>query len=503
MNRILKPVILGLLALIGTLLGREFGETRQVRLKSENFQKKPTPQTALSPVDSKPEEDEAMVHANTVLFEFNPLPGQPGIFDAIEQLNLDQVRAFHARIKGLPDSERDYRRNILETAANRWVRLDPAHGAEYARKFSPGADVHDRTGLLKAWASHSPEEALIEADKYPGSAKALALRRTALTTLAMRDPVNTLARLDSVADEKERTELIQQCLKTWGATDNAQVAKWIIAHPDRFAIGTDGNEAVSEGIRIIAQHNMLLAIDTAQKLAEPLSKAALSTAIFEWGWQDAAAALDWCSTNGVGIAEQQNLVSTGMYRAPEKIVAKLTSLSAGRDRDALVSGALAGAKPENSDRLFVLLSQDAQIASVQVYLRSLVSRKTGAGWKFATSQPEGRLREYALYYLLAENALPPDIENTLQSLPLGKSRDAAFSGMIMKRSETNTQEAVEKLTAIGDPKAREQIAARVFRRWQRDDQKAAQDWLTQTPHISSETKQKLTAPASAAERPNN
>ena len=501
MRRFLQSAILALLVLIGMLLGRELAGARQTPPTPLAAQEKLATPPGAPNTDSTQEEDEALIHANTVMSEFSAFPAHPGVFDAFERLSLPQVRALHARIKLRPRS--DYRRSLLDALAHRWARLDPAHAADYARKFSTGAQVHDMTGLLAAWAHLSPEDALLEADKNPGSAKAVTLRKEALTSLAARAPTNALARLDAVVDENERTALLQRCLQTWASTDSAQAAQWIVAHPDRFTVGTDGNEAISEGIRSIAKYNMPLAIETARKLAEPLSKAALSTAIAEWGWQDPVAALDWCRANGIGADEQQDVVGTAMSRAPEKMVEKLAALDPGEDRDALATVALRSANPDQADNLFPLLSAKAQLASVPAYLISLASKKTGAGWKFATSQPEGELRERALdYSLLRLNDPPANIDERLQALPAGRSRDAAYAGLIEQKFATNAEAAAAKISAIADLKTREQIATRVFSRWQRQDREAATRWLSQTPHISTETKQKL-VPAGSNSIPRN
>ena len=79
----------------------------------------------------------------------------------------------------------------------------------------------------------------------------------------------------------------------------------------------------------------------------------------------------------------------------------------------------------------------------------------------------------------------------LERLPAGATRDAAVSAFTQSAINTDPEGAAVWASTIANENVRNTDLERIARQWLRTDKTAAQNWINQSPAISTEMKQRL------------
>jgi hypothetical protein len=411
-------------------------------------------------------------------------------YRAVQRLTLEQVRELHRRVRAVPDNE-----NFLETVADRWVQLDPAHCENYVRRFSTGAGISDGTGFITAWARRNPESAIEEALKSGASSKADLLLKGAFEVLAAKDPESAISRLGLIVDEMQRAKVLESCLTTWVHRNAIAATKWMQAHPETYGVGTDGNEVIAKFARNVAVRDVPTALEFSRSLSEPLRNQALMCVANEWAVEDPVAALNWCRENGLPLTRWAtssigSVLGRAIVRAPEKTVKWIETLPEGAERTNLAGHALRSAKATFAPSLFALIPEKDQPNYVAPFMLSLNNKNVGAAREWASSLPEGKLRIAAMENLIS-NYHSKDPVSLIDGFAAGYSRDAAYAAYIRKSSRQSDAPDVQQLSKIADENLRQRAACDAFNTWRRTDRAAALKWMEETPHIPTEWKARL------------
>jgi len=442
-----------------------------------------------------PSERAALTEAYEVLTRPDQFDDYSTFYGAVEKLTLEQIRELHRRVMAIPVSR------LLEVVADRWVRLDPAHAAEFVRNFPDGLNVVDRTGLIAAWARHFPEEAIEKAVSLGKSSKSALLLDGAFTALVAKDPESAASKLGLIADEKQRVAVFDSCMATWARQDPVAATRWLQSHPESYGVGANGNEIVARFAREVAVRDLTTALEFSRNLADPLRQQAQLAVATEWAIGDPATALAWCLENQLPITELAtskigSVLGHAMTRGPEKTAGWIESLPPGDERSEIAGYALRFAKAALAPKLFALVPEDQQPAYAGYYMRSLNNKKVGAALQWATSLPEGNLRVAALEDLITDFRFSNPVE-IIDAFAAGPSRDAAYAAHIRKSVGSSPAGALDQLSKISNLELRREMAVEGFREWKKVNPAAAAKWLEETPHIAAEMKARLTQPRRA------
>ena len=438
-------------------------------------------------------QEEAMSRALAALLDAGGYNRSADFFAATRTLNLARIRDLHTRAMQMSSAG-----VLVDIAAERLVELDPAAALAYVRSVGDGQTLSDPAYLVAWWAWRTPEAAIEEGMKNPLSGKGRQLLKFAFRGLAENDPAGAASRLSLISDPKSRGEVLEACLTSWARRDPVQAAKWVQAHPESYATGSEGNDAIAKFAGTLAMRDPALARDFAQTLEEPLRGQALRHATQEWAMQEPKVALAWCMEHGVSVDLREDIpgtqfarsiLSSAMGRAPGATLDWLESIPA-ETRAKLAPEALMTASADLAAKIFAFIAEEDQPEYAYRLMLTLNRRRAGDAMKWAAKLPEGPVRVAALSDLMGRYVFDDPVKE-IEKFAAGRSRDAAYVSHVERAARSGTAPDVSLLPKIADPEMRAEAAGAIYRAWRRTEPDAADRWLSTTPHLPAEAKRRL------------
>jgi hypothetical protein len=363
------------------------------------------------------------------------------LLDFYSGLSPEQFEAEAVKLQDLPMAERLMASFLL---FGKWAETDPTAAMAYAGKMGMQGNFM-RPTILQSWASSDPQ----------GAAEYYANNPREFSMMGMmgggRGPMGGGSGASVIAGE-------------WAKQDPTAAMAWA-----NSLTGNDKNSAMSGVIGTVASSDPAKAWSmVAQMDAESQSRAYRDIAE-KWAAKDfAEAERQIASLPADQQAAAMSAALEGLAKKdPQQAVLKLASIPAGESRD------------------------DATRTAVDYWSRT--NAKEAAAWVAASadeSAQAGAMRE------LMPNYVAQDPQGALafaNSLPAGEARDSALSSYLFSNREMPAAQRVQLAQGIGDETSRSRTMTAAAAAWQREDPKAANEFIQSSDAFSEEAKTRAAA----------
>lgn len=335
-------------------------------------------------------------------------PGQTArlqsLLDYYAGLDPDQFELEAEKIDDLPFSERMIASYLL---FSRWAEIDPEAALAYANTMGRGGFMV-RPTILQSWASTDPRGAARYYEDNPREFMMMGGFRG-------RDGGGNAA---------------GQIAAEWAKQNPQEALEWA-----QGLEGRDADAAVGSIFRQLAGEDPARAAQLAAGLTDEQREGAYRSIAREWGGKDFAATEAWLNTLPAG------------------------------ERDAAMAEAVRGLAGDDPQRaageLGKITNEEVRLEAIRSVAANLTRADAGAAYEFATSQPEGQLR------------------------------DAAVSTYVFSNRDGDVATNLQLAESIGDDGSRQRAVASTAMRWMQDDRDAALEYIETTGALAEETKERI------------
>ena len=423
-------------------------------------------------LQSNADKDTSIGSVLTMAFE--PSSSAPvGLFDAVERLDLNQVREALSRAVKITGGY-----NVAEALAARLVRLDPTVGASAFAKAGDGAAIPGELGTIRAWARQAPDAAWMAAKASSGSGKAKIVFEEVIRTLAKRDPDEALSRLNSLEDTARRDSLRATCLRTWADSAPSAAMNWILANIAEIPIGTSGSDTIKSVIERLAGRDPKQAVLLITQLPPAQASESMSSLLSGWASVNLKEALNYAEEKGLVSANNpatRLMLFTGSLRHPNQLAEWLSTKPAGPQRDELILQILSPNLPSAVKALYSLLGDHSKPYAVGRYMTATFGGAPDKAREFAMAQP-APLRTTALR-AYGREFTSSKILTEIEQSPDGELRDSLRWGYVEGLAKTKPEDAANELLKLPPGFSRREAASTLMGHWRQINLKAAEAWL--------------------------
>ncbi len=347
----------------------------------------------------------------------------------------DPAKAL-AQAQALPESME--RHDALEGIADEVAANDPALAASIYRGIHSTYYIDANHRVYSRWADldlAGATEALLQPQNFAREARREEAVNGVVDHLMEGDPHAVVAWMEGLPEGPVRQEAFRRLADRWGQIDPPSTLAWLEKTPDSM----ERLSVIANLTRQWADQDPRGAIAYATTLPDESAQKGLllTQSLNVWASADASSAWDWAQAQPDSVRREGNLrqiISTWAEADPAAAASHLSALSR--------------KQPNGTTRLSeVIFDPDqggigfpnpyAQVASKWAQ----VDQAPAAAW--------------------------------IGRLPAGKDRDRAAEAFSNATLATNPQQALQMATIIGDPAARQDITARLFRQWMKLNRSAA------------------------------
>lgn len=313
------------------------------------------------------------------------------------------------------------RRQAMNAVLGEMTTTDP-YGAATAALNLKGFSRLDAVATVSArWAQLDLSGALMWASSLPGTPEKNRALRGLAYQWAREDPLAAAAFAETQPLGKHRNDLISAITSTWSAHDGAAALEWINTLPP----GTARKSALTKAIDNVANHDPATAAKWLAALPDESARSGLYDDIARtWARSNPAAAIAWVKT----------LPSSGQSKASRDIVRNI-----GAD-NAHMAAEFIASLPEKAG--YDLVDDVANL------------------WSAAD---------------------PVAARVWAESLPVGKSRDRAFSSIISTMTAVDPEAAAAMALGLPEGSHKNGVITSLTTRWAAYDSEAALSWIETLP----------------------
>jgi hypothetical protein len=361
------------------------------------------------------------------------------LMDFYADLSPDQLEEEARKLENLPMNERIMASFLL---FGRWAEVDASSAMAFSNSMGFGG-AFVRPTILQSWASVDPANA---AKYYAQNPREFAMMGM-MGGGGGRGQMGGQGGASIIASE-------------WARQDPTAALAWA------NSLTTEKSQAMSAVVGEVAKTDPVKAAGMLQTMEGTDKSSAYRTVAEQYGASNFSEAQSWIRTLP---ADQQDaaLASAigGLSRNDPQAAAKQVALmSDGEAKDGAISdvvGPLARLNPQAAADFLKQGSEDAQQNSMRELMPSWVAKDPSSALSYATSLPDGDVRDSALQsYVFANNsAAPADLVQSAESITNERYRSRAI-GMTVNR-------------------------------WMREDAPAAKAYVEQTTAIPEDSKQRI------------
>jgi hypothetical protein len=485
-------------------------------------------------------------HLLSALRESDLLKRRAETYQALREITLADLPGLMEVAEKLPPR---FRRLLVIALLERWFELDVTSARDWVVSHSPDEE------MLVAWAHHDPASALADACsgkrvKWKVNAISAAVGELAgpnpwdqiamlrqlppgevrdlaswirIAMWSEKDPAAAYAFANSLEPGRLRDMARNYLLGRWAYTDPLQAMARMSELVPELQAGLLGSIYINQITGMAAKKDLEAALNFVGQLPDEFRSNASMALACEWVKSDATAALEWCRSEGVDIAQYYRLntrgtsdgsiLSQAMLANSKAVLEWVEASSPGADRDRLLEIYLRlGLQKHESHltgesgsellmRLYNQLPPEAQERSAYEIGKAGEDGLDGINAITSTFEPgPARIAAISGFVEKLSFAETAGLDVLIASLNPGPEADAALSGMVAGLQQKFPAIAAEKAMEIRDSDLKRRALDRVMSSWLRGDPSASRHWLDQASGIPEEWMREWTDESKQADR---